>query len=264
MIPASKLRIGEKHEMKRMMRVMLVSGLLLLVACTPQQASKSGQSRINLVVPAAGSATRIDPDLEEVFGGAKMVEAGHVQAAIDGPFDDVVRRYEKQYGASKDRIYSARGLSDALLYSGIGGTAKLSGNTIVLGPAWAMAYWGRGYAYNEMARYDDAIVELNKALALAPDDIQYLDELAYSYQQKHDFKRSLELYRSALAFADLTTSFVPKMKCKSLRGQGYDLVELHRLSEAEAAYHACLKIIPNEPISLGELEYIRDLRAKSG
>jgi tetratricopeptide (TPR) repeat protein len=247
-----------------LVRVMVASGLLLLVACATPQASKSVKSAITVVVPAAGSDKRVDPDVAEVLAGLKMIEAGHVQAAIDGPFDDVIRRYGKQYGASRATIYSARGLTDGLLYSAATISAKSPGHTIVLGPAWAMAYWGRGYAYNEMARYDDAIVALNKALVLAPDDTQYLDEIAYSYQQKSDFKRSLQLYRSAFDNAALTASAVPEMQCKSLRGEGYDLVELHRLGEAEAAYHACLKIMPNEPASLGELEYIRGLRAKSG
>ena len=89
-------------------------------------------------------------------------------------------------------------------------------------------------------------------------------ELAYSYQQKRDWQQSLSLYQSAMDYADITTSQVSEMKCKALRGQGYDLVELHRLVEAEAAYRACLKLQPNEPKSVAELEYIRQLRAKAG
>ena len=46
------------------------------------------------------------------------------------------------------------------------------------------------------------------------------------------------------------------------RYEGYDLVELKRYDEAEAAYNACIALIPGEPKSLGELEYIKSVRAK--
>jgi Flp pilus assembly protein TadD len=48
-----------------------------------------------------------------------------------------------------------------------------------------------------------------------------------------------------------------------LRGQGYALVELHRLDEATGAYQGCLKLVPGEPKSLAELGYIQGLRAKA-
>jgi tetratricopeptide (TPR) repeat protein len=54
-----------------------------------------------------------------------------------------------------------------------------------------MAYWG--YPYNEMARYDDAIVELRKSLALAPYETQYNIELGFAYEQKRQWETSLEL-----------------------------------------------------------------------
>ena len=51
--------------------------------------------------------------------------------------------------------------------------------------------------------------------------------------------------------------------CRKLRGQGYALVELHRLDEATGAYQGCLKLVPGEPKSLAELGYIQGLRAKA-
>ncbi|TNY26519.1 hypothetical protein BV497_08230 [Fulvimonas soli] len=228
----------------------------MLGACATHPAAppKSGD--------AGPAEERPDPDVQRVVDGVRMIQQGHIQAAIDGPFDEVARRYEAQYGASKEKIFSARGTADALLYASLAVSAKPPFSARVLGPAWAMAYWGRGYAYNEMARYDDAIVELRKALALAPMDSQYKIELAYAYQQKRQWDESLALYKDAEANADLTTADVPEIKCKALRGQGYDLVELHRYEEARAAYRACLKLVPDEPRSLGELKYIDAVQAK--
>lgn len=238
--------------------------LLALTACAPQTTHKAPKQTIYVVTPSAEEAKTGDADVKQVVDAVKMIEAGHIQAAIDGPLNDVVRRYEAKYAGSKKKIYSARGMTDALLYSAAAMAVKPPVSSEVVGPAWAMAYWARGYAYNEMARYDDAIIELRKALALAPDDAQYQVELAFAYQQKHEWQPSLALYQSALDDADITAGDVPEMKCRALRGQGYDLVELHRLDEAEATYRACLKLQPNEPKSVNELEYIRQLRTKAG
>lgn len=249
--------------MKRIIQLALLPCAFMLAACAPP-ASRAPKRTINVVTPSAAETKAEDADVKQVLDGVKMIEAGHIQAAIDGPLNDVVRRYEAKYRDSKKKIYSARGMTDALLYSVASTTMKPPVSSVVIGPAWAMAYWARGYAYNEMARYDEAIVELRKALALAPDDSQYQVELAYAYQQKHEWQQSLSLFQSALDYAEITASDVPEMKCKALRGQGYDLVELHRLDEAEAAYRGCLKLKPNEPKSLGELEYIRQVRKKAG
>jgi tetratricopeptide (TPR) repeat protein len=230
--------------------------VVLLVGCAPAPAPRSAS-------PIAADTSAAD--VQRVVDGVHMIQAGHIQAAIDGPFDEVVHRYESNYGASTRKIFSARGMADALVYSTLGAAAKPPVATEVLGPAWAMAYWGRAYTYNEMARYDDAIVELNKALALAPYDAQYNIELAFDYQQKRQWARSLALYKTAEAFVDLTAApeAVANITCKALRGQGYNLTELHRYDEARAAYRACLKKIPDEPKSLGELNYIDQAQAKA-
>ena len=59
--------------------------------------------------------------------------------------------------------------------------------------------------------------------------------------------------------AEAAANFTPERRdyerCVSFRGMGYDLVELGRLDDAEAAYRKCLAIIPDEPKSLGEIEY---------
>jgi tetratricopeptide (TPR) repeat protein len=236
--------------------------VVLLTGCASTPAQVKPDVRVEAAVPAAGGAG--DADVGRVIDGVHMIQAGHIQAAIDGPFDEVVHRYESRYGSSKEKIYSARGMTDTLLYAAMSATAKPPIPAQVIGPAWAMAYWGRGYAYNEMARYDDATVELRKALALAPDDTQYNIELGFTYQRKGQWETSLELFKTAEAYAEITVpaAEVADLTCKALRGQGYDLVEMHRYGEARAAYKACLKQIPGEPKSIGELKYIDQVEAK--
>ncbi|MCW8807759.1 MAG: hypothetical protein OQK79_06550 [Rhodanobacter sp.] len=248
--------------MSKMHRWLVGGAMLALAGCvsTPAQV----KPHVRPVGDATEAGNRDDADVKRVLDGVRMIQAGHIQAAIDGPFDEVVERYETRYAGSREKIFSARGTADALLYAATALSAKPPLSAQVIGPAWAMAYWGRGYAYNEMARYDNAIVELRKALALAPDDAQYNIELAYAYQQKRQWQTSLELFKTAEAFVEMTVPApeVANITCKALRGQGYDLVEMHQYDDARAAYNACLKQIPDEPRSLGELKYIDQVEAR--
>lgn len=239
----------------------LVTGLLL-AGC-----ASAPPAKVQSKPEAADSIeqNRASADVQQVVRGVRMIVAGQIQAAIDGPLDAVVNRYEAKYGHRKEIYFSARGAGDTLLYAALPAAQKSSRSVVVLGPAWSMAYWGRGYAYNEMARYDDAVVELKKALVLAPFDAQYNVEIGYSYQQLHQWDNSLEHFKTAAAFAPITVpeDEVAPLTCKALRGRGYDLVELHRYDEARAAYKDCLKLIPGEPKSLGELKYIDEVKSRS-
>jgi len=230
----------------------------VLAACLLAACASQPQATIHLD-PSEHPAP--SPEEMQVRNGLEMIEAGQIMAAVDGPLTDVVNKFEAQYAHSKATIYSARGTGDALLYAA-GNLGGSHGEVEVIGPAWAMAYWARGYAYGEMARYDDERRELEKALALAPFDAQYNNELAFVYMQKRDWPQALAHYENGEAFADITAPDSPNVKCVALRGQGYVLVEQHKLDEAEAKYRACLKVTPDEPKSLAEIGYIQDLRKK--
>jgi tetratricopeptide (TPR) repeat protein len=240
---------------------MAMLGLLLGLAGCATTPPAGDHREVRIVEPSPEAQAREAADVQGVVEGVRMIRHGQIMAAIEGPFDEVAGRYEAQYRGSKRVIYSARGMTDALLYSTTAASAKPDLATTVIGPAWALAYWGRGYAYNEMARYDDAIVELNKALALAPFDAQYNIEIGFAYQRKSAWQASLEHYELAEAYASVTTDekSLTDVSCKALRGKGYDLVELRRYDEARAAYRGCLKLIPNEPRSTNELKYVDQL-----
>lgn len=243
--------------MPRCSRLIVTAMVVSLAGCAAQAPATKSDA-------AGGAATQPDTpgenaDQRLMREGMQLIADGHIREAVEGPFEDIIRRYEAQYGNSDTKIYSARGAADALLYAALAASAKPPKTATVFGPAWAVAYWARGYAFNEMARYDDAIVELNKALALAPMDSQYTMELAFAHQQKREWERALALYQSAFAYAELSANDIPEMQCKALRGQGYNLVELHRFDEAKTAYNECLKLNPGEPKSLGELQYIEQL-----
>lgn len=45
--------------------------------------------------------------------------------------------------------------------------------------------------------------------------------------------------------------------------KAFALVDLKQLDDAEASYRKCLAIIPDEPKSVGEIEYINQQRKKT-
>ena len=252
--------------MERFAMGAVLAAAFALAGCAPRAAVKPANTIILSADAASDKAD--DADLQKVIDAVKMIQAGRIQLAIDGPLNEVVHKYEAMYAGKPVKVFCADGVGEALIYASMGAKAvngKADIPVEVVGPAWAKAYWARGYAYSEMARYADARIELEKALALSPMDSQYKNELAYTYQHSREWEKMLALYREAGGDAGISASpdQVSGLQCAALRGQGYALVELHRLDEAAKAYQDCLKLQPGEPKSLGELGYIKDLRARS-
>jgi len=205
----------------------------------------------------------LDDDGHKIANAMQMVHSGQIQAAIDGPINEVIAKFEKEYAGK--RVYSARGAVEGIMYAGLGGAAgtKPGEHIVVIGPSWAMAYWARSYALTEMNRTKEAEADLQRALALAPMDGQYKNELAYLLMRRGELSESLALYKEAEEYAEMTSPYPVDIKCVALRGQGYDLVELHRLDEAEVAYKKCMALVPDEPKSKAELGYIAEQRKKA-
>jgi tetratricopeptide (TPR) repeat protein len=244
----------------------VLAAAFVLAGCAPRTAVKPANTIV--LSDDAASDKAGNADLQKVIDAVKMIQAGRIQLAIDGPLTEVVRKYEAMYAGKPVKVFCASSMGEAFVYASMGTKAvngKADTPVEVVGPAWARAYWARGYAYSEMARYADARVELEKALALSPMNSQYKNELAFTYQHSREWEKMLALYREAEDEAAISAGpdQVAGLQCAALRGQGYALVELHRLDEATKAYKACLKLVPGEPKSLGELGYIQGLRAKS-
>lgn len=222
--------------------------------------------------PQSAKVIKQSSDDKEVADGINMIKAGKMQAAIDGPLSDVANRLERQYANSPDQVYSPRGPALSANYAALAtGDKKNPGHgkrIINIGPAWGMAYWARGYAYGDMGRYPEAETELSKALALSPKDSQYLGELAFVNQREGRYDDSFKLYRAAIRNIDLMDTWKDAEKndflCRAYGGQGFDMVQLKRYDEAEKAYGACLKLMPDDAKSKAGLEGIRGLKAPVG
>ncbi|RUL70504.1 tetratricopeptide repeat protein [Dyella choica] len=102
-------------------------------------------------------------------------------------------------------------------------------------------------------------------LTLSPFNSQFLSELGNVYENEKNWSSALDTFQSA----DGAAEFAPPeqkatLRCHALRGQGFVLVEQHKLDEAAKKYNACLSISPGDQRSIDELGYVRGLQAKAG
>ena len=216
--------------------------------------------------PETSARSPVDDAAQEQLLQQAMtqIKAGMNADAINGPLAQVIHTYETAYAHSKKQVYCAETLTEALLYSGIASSNHQ--NSVVLSkPNWAMAYYLRGYAYGSMGDLVHAEASLKQALVLSPFNSQFLSELGNVYENEKNWSSALDTFQSA----DGATEFAPPeqkitLRCHALRGQGYVLVELHKLDEAAQKYNACLSISPGDQRSIDELGYLRGLQAKSG
>lgn len=251
--------------------VAIVLAVAICVAgCASQSSPKATDDHVDIVTSPASEGSdfyALDDDGQKIVHAMQMVQGGKIQAAIDGPINEVIAKLEKKYAGKQ--VYSARGAAEGLMYGMLGAAdatksdPKTGVHILVIGPSWAMAYWARSYALTEMNRTTEAEADLRRALALSPMDSQYKNELAYLLMRRGEKSESLALYQEAETDADLTSPAPVPIKCVALRGQGYILVEQHRLDDAEAAYRKCMALVPDEPKSKAELGYIAQQRKKA-
>ena len=247
----------------------------------------------------APAASAPDPDAPyeaKLNDASELLHAKFPQQAIDGPLAEVLAHFEALYRGRPEKIFCAGSTEESLIYlldaaaaqfpaasasaparaasaqiyidpdngsgsfkSGTDGPPTVA----VIGPAWATAYLMKGYALVELGRLAEAHEALEHAIALSPQNSQYLAELAYLYQAEKQWQLSLATY----ARAEQAAHFAPEQARKehegrALRGQGFALTELGRLDEATAFYRKALELDPQDQRSLNELRYIEQQRRK--
>lgn len=194
--------------------------------------------------------------------GRDAMQAGRRLEAITDKFDPVIRSFEQQRANSGKLFLCARSQMEMFFYSGLGAATKQE--TVVLDTLWSDAYLLKGYAPVELGEVARAREALQAAVALAPQNAQYLAELAYNFQAAHEFEKSIEIYEEAIDAAELSPTELQKEEHgRALRGKGYSLIELGRLDEAEEIYKQALKINRSDKKARDDLTYIKGLRKKA-
>jgi tetratricopeptide (TPR) repeat protein len=183
---------------------------------------------------------------------------------IDGAIvilDGVIQSFEDKYASEERRIYSARSLTETMVYMGMASAAKEPREAVVIGPEWTTAYHMKAYALIEKRDVSGARAALEKARALSPHNSLVISELAYTYQLTKDWARMLALYINAEHAADFSPETEQAAeRSRALRGQGFGLIELNRLDEADAIFRKCLELDPDDNRAKNELDYISKLR----
>lgn len=184
------------------------------------------------------------------------------QWAIVNYFDKIISFFETRYKNSKANIYSARSEQEKSYYLRQAAEKDPATNAIVVDWFFAQAYYLKSYALISLKRDSEALALSKRVVNMSPKNSQYLSELAYHYTQLKDWDAALLNYKGAeLAAKEFSSEGINKKHLgKALRGQGYVLVELKKLSKAEALYKKALELDKNDRKSIAELQYIQSLR----
>jgi len=195
-------------------------------------------------------------------GAEELFFKKNPEGAIVNYFDKIISFFETRYKNSKANIYSARSEQEKSYYLRQAAEKDPATNAIVVDWFFAQAYYLKSYALISLKRDSEALALSKRVVNMSPKNSQYLSELAYHYTQLKDWDAALLNYRGAeFAAKEFSSKGINKKHLgKALRGQGYVLVELKKLSEAEALYKKALELNKNDRKSIAELQYIQSLR----
>jgi len=113
----------------------------------------------------------------------------------------------------------------------------------------------------EEGNLKNALTCIGSGLALEPDHPLLWSEKGFILARQGQYADALRSYERAATVRDWAP---PYQIAKALRGKGATLVELKRLDEAEEAIKRSLVLDPTSKIGRNELEYIIQLRKRTG
>jgi tetratricopeptide (TPR) repeat protein len=125
-------------------------------------------------------------------------------------------------------------------------------------PSYSKAYFLLAYLAGERKNFDEALVAVNKGIDLEPDHPKMLCEKGFILRQLNLPEDALEAYQEAAIARPLTN---PSVRAEALRGQGFCLMDLHRLDEAEKVLKESLVIEPKKIAAVNALNHISTLRS---
>lgn len=202
---------------------------------------------------------------QQLLQGVQLLQSGRIQESISQRFDPVITYYEQTYRQVERRVYSARTQVESLMYlveiansneSPRPGAAVYSSN-------WGDAYYLKAYALIELKRLPEAKTALQAAIALGPRNAKYLGELGNLHLMERDWTAAKKIFDDAeKAAREFSPANVKTTELtRALRGQGFVLIEIDELDEAEKRYRASLEVDANDTRAKNQLAYITQRRA---
>lgn len=140
--------------------------------------------------------------------------------------------------------------------------------TVAIPSDICLAYFLKGFALIDLNKPKDALPFLEEASKLDPDNPQYLAELGEWHKIDKNWPKSLEYFTKASETSDMAIATMQdkqkareisnQHRCRSYRGIAFNQIELHQLAKAKEALEKCLKLIPNDPKSKAEMQFIEE------
>lgn len=234
----------------------LIIALGLIIAPLPVSAQSTtivdGADDITIEIENAREA--------ELTAGLDLIRAGKPAEAV-AKLDLVIAGYEAERRGTQVRC--ADSLEQAILLSAVlTADSDLDGKATILGANWCSALFAKGYALIDLGRPDQAEVFLERATVMAPFEPHYVNELAELYKNRRQWQKSHDTFARALDIADYPgVDASPQVRARSLRGMGFNMIELGDLDTAEELFRRSQDYDPNSAAARTELEYIAELRA---
>lgn len=221
--------------------------------------------------PAIAVDSQLEGDRAAIIAAYDAIHNKQFEVAVSKA-DTIIRVFED--GKKNDSIYRcASGHSD--IFNVLAGAAlgldrddSDEGKTVTAAVAAEIcsAYFVKGFALIDLGNRDEALPNLQMAVEMDPDNQHYMNELAEWYKVGRDWQTSLEIFTKASETTDQSiammedkkqsTEILNLMYCRSYRGIAFNQVEMGNWSEARSAIDKCLKLIPDDPRSQQELQYI--------
>ena len=223
------------------------------------------------ITQPVSAKSEADNDRADINAAYDAIRGKKFETAVSKA-DAIVARFEA--GKQADSIYRcASGQADVLATLLVAAVKTDSGaqnqgknKTITISDYICSAYFIKGFALVDLRKRDEALPNLLTAVEMDPDNQHYLNEVAEWHKVGRDWKKSLEIFTTASETTDLSiltmqdkkqsTRIINTMRCRSYRGIAFNHAEMRNWDEARTAIGKCLKLIPDDPGSKRELQYI--------
>ena len=199
-------------------------------------------------------------DAEQVDVGLKFLADGHL-AEAERLIWDVASRAPATYelvqvnGTQLDIKFWD--LSDFLHYVMWQQKHGIERGITWIPSAYPRALYYMGFLRVKQERYYEAIPFLDRGEALEPTNPNFRLERAQAICRIGKYQDAIPLYQQ---FRELGPHTSAKHLGLALRGEGFALIELARLDEAEACFRRSQEFDPESPVAANELGYIQELR----
>jgi tetratricopeptide (TPR) repeat protein len=238
--------------------------LFIALALIMAQSAGTGPSAVR-VTAQNGASSDIqqarDPLRDELELGLALIKARKPADAIT-VFDHIIAAETKRNRDEKRAIYSARSLTEAILYAGLGASRKQS--SVILDGTWSSAYFGKGFALIDLNRADEAKEYFDKAIGLAPMNAQFLAERGEWFKSRKDWADAYADFQSAATAAGFSPEEARSFEQRrAWRGMAFARTEQGKLDEARDLLEKCLKLDPSDSGCQHELNYVKGLAGRS-